>query len=50
MDIKSKPGDKVHRLAWLPIVFLTEQEDVFKQYGRDEDIEDAYREVITTSL
>ncbi|GMR21630.1 MAG: hypothetical protein BMS9Abin36_2232 [Gammaproteobacteria bacterium] len=50
MDIKSKPGDKVHRLAWLPIVFLTEQENVFERYGRDEDIEDAYRDVITSSL
>jgi len=50
VDIKSESGDMVRRLAWLPIVFLTEQEDVFRQYGRDEDIEDAYREVISTSL
>jgi len=50
VDIKSKPDDMVHRLAWLPIVFLTEQEDMFERYGRDEDIEDAYRDVISTSL
>ncbi|GMQ83297.1 MAG: hypothetical protein BMS9Abin06_0030 [Gammaproteobacteria bacterium] len=50
MDIKREPGDMVHRLAWLPIVFLTEQENMFERYGRDEDIEDAYRDVITTSL
>ena len=40
----------ISRLAWLPIVFLTEQEDVFKQYVRDEDIEDVYSDVISTSL
>jgi len=50
VDIKGKCGDKVQRLAWLPIVFLTEQEDVLEQHSRDEDIEDAYRDVLTTSL
>ena len=50
MNIRGEPGDKAHRLAWLPIVFLTEQESMFEQYGRDEDIEEAYRDVITTSL
>ena len=50
MKIQGEPGDRVHRLAWLPIVFMSEQEDVFEQYGRDEGIEDAYSDVIRTSL
>lgn len=50
MHIQGEPGDMVHRLAWLPIVFMSEQEDIFKQYGRDEDIEKTYSDVITTSL
>ncbi|MFQ5644365.1 MAG: hypothetical protein ACE5FQ_11800 [Thiogranum sp.] len=50
MIIQGEPGDKVRRLAWLPIIFIAEQEDVFERYGRDEDIEDAYRSVTTTSL
>lgn len=50
MNIQGKPGDKVHRLAWLPIVFLTEQGSVFEQYVKDEYIEEAYRDVTTTSL
>jgi len=50
MDIKGEPGDRVHQLAWLPIAFLTEEKDELEQYGRDEDIEDAYHDVTTTSL
>lgn len=50
MNIQGEPGDRVHSLAWLPIVFLSEQEDVFEQYGRDEGIEDAYRDLIRASL
>ena len=50
MNIQSEPSDNVHRLAWLPIVFMTEQEEVFELYGREEEIEEAYCDVITTSL
>jgi len=50
VNIQSELSDNVHRLAWLPIVFMTEQEGVFEQYRRDEDIEEAYCDVITTSL
>ena len=50
MNIQTERSENVHRLAWLLIVFMTEKEEVFERYGRDEDIEEAYRDVITTSL
>jgi len=50
VNIQGEPGDRVYRLAWLPIVFMSEQEDSFEQFGRDESIEDAYSDVIRASL
>jgi len=50
VSVRGEPDAKLRRLAWLPILFMTEQEKAFERYGRDEEIEDAYRDFMATSL
>ena len=50
MKLRYESGDSKLRLAWLPVVFISEHQAMFAQYGRDEGIEEAYRDVTITSL
>ncbi|HHH43938.1 MAG TPA: hypothetical protein ENK49_07360 [Gammaproteobacteria bacterium] len=50
METPGERGDRARQLAWLPILFITEQEELFATYGREERIDEAYHDVVLTSL
>ncbi len=50
METPGERGDRVQQLAWLPILLITEQEELFETYSREEGIDEAYHDVVLTSL
>jgi len=50
METPGERGDRVQQLAWLPILFITEQEELFETYSREEGIDEAYHDVVLAGL